>query len=140
MVGSAARRNSIYTNVCSTGSTQEELETKEQQENDDIIAITGMWWDDTHNWSAAMRGNKVFRRDGQGEVMGLVRECFDCLDLGDDRVECLCVRIMGKVNKANILVCFCSRPPNQDEERDKAFNKEPMFSWGTATYPGVHQK
>lgn len=41
---------------------------------------------------------------------------FDYLDLGADRVECLWVRIKGKVNYANILQDFCSRPPSQDEE------------------------
>ena len=63
-----------------------------------------------HNWSAAMDGYKLFRKDRQGRRGGgvalYVRECFDCLELndGDNRVECLWVRIRGKANKADIMV------------------------------------
>ena len=72
---------------------------------------------------------KFFRRDKQGRrgsgVALYVRECFDCLELnnGDDRVECLWVRITGK-DKADIMVEVCYRPPNQDEEADKIFYKQ----------------
>lgn len=41
---------------------QEELEDIVQQENYDILAITEIWWDDSHDWSAAMGGCKLFRR------------------------------------------------------------------------------
>ncbi|KAK4820464.1 hypothetical protein QYF61_027746, partial [Mycteria americana] len=53
-------------------------------------------------------------------------ECFNCLELddGDDRVECLWVRMRGKANKADILLGVCYRPPNQDEEADEAFYKQ----------------
>ena len=60
-----------------------------------------------------MDGYKLFRRDRQGSRGGgvalYVRECFDCLELndGDDRVECLWVRIKGKANKADIAVGVC---------------------------------
>ena len=58
-----------------------------------------------------------------GGVALYVRECFDCLelDVGEDRVECLWVRIRGKANKASIMVGVCYRPPNQDEEADEIF-------------------
>ncbi|KAK4812550.1 hypothetical protein QYF61_008895 [Mycteria americana] len=46
------------------------------------------------------------------------------LDDGDDRVECLWVRIRGKANKADIVVGVCYRPPNQDEETDELFYKQ----------------
>ncbi|GAB0204048.1 hypothetical protein GRJ2_002870400 [Grus japonensis] len=77
-----------------------------------------------------MDGYKLFRRDRQGRrgsgVALYVRECFDCLELddGDNRVECLWVRIRGKVNKADIMVGVCYRPPNQDEEADEIFYKQ----------------
>ena len=112
------------------GNKQEELEAIVQQENYDIVAIMETWWDDSHNWSAAMDGYKLFRRDRQGRRGGgvalYVRECFDCLELddGDDRVECLWVRIRGKANKADIMVGVCYRPPNQDEEADEIFYKQ----------------
>ena len=76
------------------GNAQEELEAIVQQENYDIVAITETWWDDSHNWSAAMDGYKLFRRDRQGRRGGgaalYVRDYFDCLELddGDERVKC----------------------------------------------------
>ena len=77
------------------GNKQEELKAIVHQENYDMVAITETWWDDSHNWSAAMDGYKLFRRDRRGRRGGgvalYVRECLDSLELndGDDRVECL---------------------------------------------------
>ncbi|PKU26822.1 adaptin ear-binding coat-associated protein 1 [Limosa lapponica baueri] len=111
------------------GKKQEELEAIVQQENCDV-AITEMWWDDFRDWSAALDGYKLFRRDRQGRKGGGValhaRECYECLELndGDNRVESLWVRIRGRVNKADIMVGVCYRPPNQDLEVDKIFYKQ----------------
>jgi len=94
----------IYTDALNMGNKQEELEAVAQQENYDIVAIMETWWDDLHNWIAAIDGYKLFRRNKQGGRGGgealYVRECFDCLepDDGDDRIECLWVRIRGKAN------------------------------------------
>ncbi|PKU46846.1 nipped-b-like protein [Limosa lapponica baueri] len=86
-MGSIAQLKCIYTNACSMGNKQEELEAVVQQENYDIVTITETWWDDTHNWSAALDGYKLFRRDRPGRRGGgvalYVRECFDCLELND---------------------------------------------------------
>ncbi|GAB0190837.1 mitochondrial enolase superfamily member 1 [Grus japonensis] len=77
-----------------------------------------------------MDAYKLFRRDGQGRrgagVALYVRECFDCLEVddGDNRVECLWVRIRGKANKADIMVSVCFRLPNQDEGTDEIFYKQ----------------
>ncbi|KAK4808573.1 hypothetical protein QYF61_009876 [Mycteria americana] len=96
----------------------------------DFVAITETWWDDSHDWSAAMDGYKLFRRDRQGRRGGgvalYVRECFDCVELGDydDKVKCLWVRVRGKAKKADTLLGVCYRPPNQDEEADEAFYKQ----------------
>ncbi|GAB0203241.1 mitochondrial enolase superfamily member 1 [Grus japonensis] len=95
VAGSVAQLKCIYTNAHSMGNKQEEPEAITHMENYDIVAITETWWDDSHNWSAAMDGYKLFRRDRQGRRGGgvalYVKECFDCLELndGDDRVECL---------------------------------------------------
>ncbi|KAK4828588.1 hypothetical protein QYF61_000040 [Mycteria americana] len=73
---------------------------------------------------------EVLRRDRRGRRGGgvalYVRESLDSLELddGDDRVECLWVRIKGKANKADIVVGVCYRPPNQDDEADKLFYKQ----------------
>ncbi|GAB0204752.1 hypothetical protein GRJ2_002940800 [Grus japonensis] len=77
-----------------------------------------------------MNGYKLFRRDRQGRrgsgVALYVKECFDCLELddGDNRVECLWVRIRGKANKADIMVGVCYRPAKQDEEADEILYKQ----------------
>lgn len=57
-----------------------------------------------------MAGYKLFRRDRQSRRGGWVavynRECFDCIEIddGDDMVECLWVRITGKVSRADVMV------------------------------------
>ncbi|KAJ7424170.1 hypothetical protein BTVI_07462 [Pitangus sulphuratus] len=62
-VKSAAQLKCTYTNASSMGNKQEELEAIEQQESYDEVAITETWWDDSHDWSAAMDGYKLFRKD-----------------------------------------------------------------------------
>jgi len=100
------------------GNKQEELEAIAQQHSYDLVTITETWWDDCLDWSAAMDGYKLFRRDRRGKRgsgMALyVRDCFDCIELNDcdDKVECLCVKMRGKANKADILLGVCYRPPN----------------------------
>ncbi|PKU31497.1 mitochondrial fission process protein 1 [Limosa lapponica baueri] len=129
VTGSIAQLKCIYSNVHSIGNKQDELEAIVQQENYDIVAITETWWDDSHNWSAAMDGYKLFRGNGQGKRGGgvafYVREFFDCLELddGDERVECLWVRIREKA-KADTMVGAGYRPPTQDEEADNIFYKQ----------------
>ncbi|KAK4813002.1 hypothetical protein QYF61_004178 [Mycteria americana] len=125
-----AQLKCLYTDARSMGNKQEELGAIVHQENYDMVAITETWWGDSHNWSAAMDGYKLFRRDRRGRRGGgvalYVRECLDSLELddGDDRVECLWVRIRGKANKADIVVGVCYRPPNQDEGTDELFYKQ----------------
>ncbi|KAK4817255.1 hypothetical protein QYF61_005468 [Mycteria americana] len=60
-----AQLKCLYTNARSMGNKQEELEAIVHQETYDMVAITETWWDDSHNWSAAMDGYKLFRRDSQ---------------------------------------------------------------------------
>ncbi|KAK4806350.1 hypothetical protein QYF61_017219 [Mycteria americana] len=73
VTGSIAQPKCIYTSARSMGNKQEELEAVVQQENYDMVAITEAWWDDSHNWSAAMDGYKLFRRDRQGRRGGKKR-------------------------------------------------------------------
>ena len=81
-----AQLKCIYTNAHSMGK-QEVLEAIVQQDSYDMVAITETWWDDSHDWSAAMDGNKLFRRDRQGKRGGgvalYVKGCFDCIELHD---------------------------------------------------------
>ncbi|KAK4823680.1 hypothetical protein QYF61_005651 [Mycteria americana] len=125
-----AQLKCLYTNARSMGNKQKKLEAIVHQENYDMVAITETWWDNSHNWSVAMDGYKLFRRDRRGRRGGgvalYIRESLDSLELNDcdDRVECLWVRIRGKANKADIVVGVCYRPPNQDEETDELFYKQ----------------
>jgi len=62
-VRSIAQLKCIYINACSMGNKQEELEGFVQQDSYDLVTITEAWWDDCHDWSAAMDGYKLFRSD-----------------------------------------------------------------------------
>ncbi|KAJ7418571.1 hypothetical protein WISP_58328 [Willisornis vidua] len=61
-VKSAAQLKCMYTKAHSVGDKQEELEAIVQQESSDGVTIMETWWDD---WSVAMDGYKLFRRDRQ---------------------------------------------------------------------------
>jgi len=77
-----AQLKCIYTIARNVGNKQEDLEAIVQKDSYDFVAITETWWDDSHDWSAAMDGCKLFRRDRQGKrgsgVALCVRDCFDC--------------------------------------------------------------
>jgi len=128
-VRSTAQLKCIYTKASSMGNKQEALEVIVQQDSYDLVAITEIWWDDCHDWSAATDDYKFFRMDrrekrGFGAAL-YVRDCFDCIELNycDDKVECLWIKMRGKTNKAGILLGVCYRPPNQHEEADEVFHK-----------------
>ncbi|RMC20151.1 hypothetical protein DUI87_00997 [Hirundo rustica rustica] len=101
-----------------------------QQQSYDVVAMTETWWDDSHSWSSALDGYKLFRRDRKGRRGGgvalYIKKAFDAIgiDTNDDGVECPWVRIKGKANKADILLGVCFRPPNQEEEVDNLFYKQ----------------
>ena len=93
-------------------------------------ALTKTWWDHSHDWSAVMDGYKLFRRDAQGRKGGdvalYVKDCFEVEELGfgNDKVECLWVKIKGKACRGDILVGVCNRQPHQDGEMDEAFYEQ----------------
>ena len=60
-------------------------------------------------WMAINSSEGVGKKARGGGVALYVREYFNCLELddGDDRVECLWVRIKQKANKADIMVGVC---------------------------------
>ena len=67
---SIAQLKCLCTNAHSTGNRQEELEAILQLESYNLIAITETWWDEMHNWSIAIDGYKLFRRDRHGRRGG----------------------------------------------------------------------
>ena len=89
IIGLGVRREAqlkcVCTNARSMGNKQEESETTVQQASYDLVAITETWWDCSHDWSAAVDGYKLFRKDRQGRRGGgvalYVRECFDVTEL-----------------------------------------------------------
>ncbi|TRZ07325.1 hypothetical protein HGM15179_019139 [Zosterops borbonicus] len=101
-----------------------------QQHNYDVVTITETWWDDSHSWSTALHGYRLFRRDRKGRRGGgvalYIKKVFDSIGIetNEDGVECLWVRIKGKANKADILLGVCYRPRNQEEEVDNLFYKQ----------------
>ncbi|OPJ66568.1 hypothetical protein AV530_016604 [Patagioenas fasciata monilis] len=53
----------LYTNTCSMGNKQEELEATMLLEDYDLEAITESWWDGSHEWSVVIDGYRLFRRE-----------------------------------------------------------------------------
>ena len=108
-----AQLKCVYTNARSMGNKQEESETTVQQASYDLVAITETWWDHSHDWSAAMDGYKLFRKDRQGRRGGgvalCVKECIEVTELmaGENRVESLWVKTRRRADKADILVAVC---------------------------------
>ena len=72
----------IYTSARSTGNEQEELEATRQQANCDLVAMIETWWDCSHNWTAALDGYKLFRKDRQrrrgGSMADYAKRVFQC--------------------------------------------------------------
>ncbi|RMC18042.1 hypothetical protein DUI87_04920 [Hirundo rustica rustica] len=60
----------MYTSARSMGNKEEELEAMVQQHSYDVVAITETWWDESHSWSTALDGYKLFRRDRRGRRGG----------------------------------------------------------------------
>ena len=60
----------LYTSARSMGNKQEELEATVCSESYDIVAITETWWKDSHSWSTAMEGYRLFKRDRLGRKGG----------------------------------------------------------------------
>jgi len=65
----------------------------------------------------------------QGEVVEVyVREQLECsehfLEVDEDQVECLWVRIKGQAHVHDTVVVVHYRPPDQEEEVDEAFYRQ----------------
>ncbi|KAJ7407774.1 hypothetical protein BTVI_62185 [Pitangus sulphuratus] len=85
------------------------LITLDEQMRTSLFRATTSSLPNSHDWSAAMDGYKLFRRDRQGrkggEVALYVRETLDSVELevSDNKIECLWIRMKGKTNKTVIL-------------------------------------
>ena len=54
-----------------------------QPEDCDIVAISKIWWDDSHDWCVAINDYKLLRRQGRrgGGVAIYIRKGIECEEL-----------------------------------------------------------
>lgn len=69
-------------------------------ESYDLVAITEIWWDKSHDWTVTIDGYRLFRRDGRkrgGGVSPYIKRWIECKELslknGHEQVESLWVKI-----------------------------------------------
>jgi len=119
----------LYTDACSMRNKQEELKATVLLESYDLVAFTETLWDKFHDWSAAIDGFRLFRRDRRGRrgsgVALCIKKCIECKELylknSYEQVKSLLVRIRDRGNKTNLGVGVYYRPPDQGEPVDEAF-------------------
>ncbi|RMC21514.1 hypothetical protein DUI87_02380 [Hirundo rustica rustica] len=125
-VKSVAQLKCMYTNARSMGNKQKELEAMVQQQSYDVVAIMETWWDDSHGWSTALDGYKLFRRDRKGRRGGgvalYIKKAFDAIGIetNEDGVECLWIHFL-----------FSDKDKKKSKKRKK-MNK----NYGHALLPG----
>jgi len=83
-----------------------------------------------------MDGYTLFGKDRPtrqgGEVALYVREQLECIELclgvDEEQVESLWVRIKGQAHMAGVIASVYYRPPDQEEEFDEAFYRQPKVA------------
>lgn len=96
-----------------------------QLENCDIIAITEIQWDESHNWSTTVKAYKLFRRDMQGRRGRGVALCtekwIDCNELclinSHNQTESSWIKINDQTNRD----VWWLGPSDQGEPADLVF-------------------
>jgi len=96
-----AQMKCLYTDAHSMGNKQEELEATMLLESYDFVATTETWWNRSHDWSGAIRGYRLFKRDRQGrrgrDITLYIKKWIECeeqsLKNSHKQVESLWVRI-----------------------------------------------
>ena len=66
---------------------KQDLEATMLLESYDLVAITETWWDESHNWSMAIDGYRLFRRDRQwrgGGVALYIKKWIECEELSEE--------------------------------------------------------
>jgi len=53
----------MYTNACSLGKKQEDMELCAQSASYDIRSVTATWWDNSHGWRITMDDYRLFCKD-----------------------------------------------------------------------------
>jgi len=80
-----AQMKCLYTNACSMGNKKEELEATMLLESYDLIAIIETWWDESHDWTTAIDGYRVLRKDRQAKrargIALYIKKLIQCEEL-----------------------------------------------------------
>lgn len=101
-----------------------------QLQSFDLISITEVLWNSSHDWNVVMKGYTLFRRDRPGRHSGGIAlfvqqhlECIElCLGVDDEQVEGLWAQIKEQVSKGDTAVGTYYRLPDKVEEGDEAFS------------------
>jgi len=125
----AAQMKCLHTNACSMENKQEELEATVLLESYELFALTEPWWDESHDWSVAIGGYRLLRRDRQGKKGGgvalYIKKAIQCEELSlknsHEQVESLWVRIGDRGNKGKVVIGVYYRPSDQAEPADETF-------------------
>lgn len=108
---SSASTKCLYTNVCSMGNRQEELEIRGQSQVLDPIVFTDTWWDSSCTWNVVMKDYSLFRRDRlwghNGGVALCVRQHLKsiklCLGVSEEWADTWHVRKKGQTSKNDFV-------------------------------------
>jgi len=122
----------LHANAHSTENKQKELETCALLQGYDLIGIMKTWWADSYDWSVGMEGYRLLRKDRQGRQRGGVTLCvsdqLECreihLGIDEEPTESLGVQIKGRAGTGDITMGVCYRPPNQEDQADKALHMQ----------------
>jgi len=109
------RLECMYTNACSLGNKQEEMELIILSESYDTIGITETWWDNSYLWRIAMGGYRLFRKDRQGRRGGravlYIKENLECIEVNysscGSPIKCLWVKVRWVMSKGDLTVGIC---------------------------------
>ena len=124
----AAALTCLYANARSMGNKGKELEICVQSHDCGLVGIMEMRWDSLHDWSVAMEGHRLFRKDRPGRQGGGVvlhvrqqLECLElCLGMGEQPAESLWVGIKEQTSMGDIVVGVHYRLPDREEQADEA--------------------
>jgi len=116
-----------------------------------LISRTETWWDESHDWSVAIDGYGLFRRDRWGKRGGgvalYIKKLIQCEELSlkdsHEQIERLWVRIRDRGNKGNLVMGVSTghlikespltKPSSSSSRR---FCARSLSSyWGTSTIP-----
>jgi len=96
------------------GNKQEELEATVLLESYDLIALTESWWDESHDWSVAIDGDRWGKR-GEGIAL-YIKNSIQCEELSlknsHEQVKSLWVRTGDRGKKGNLALGVYYRSPD----------------------------